>query len=313
MCREAGDEGWWGTWAEMVFNVSRTQPFITTPREVARLEYSAICQRPVMIQNQFYEYLQFGNGKVPKFRWPSSCKVQGYSRNNVPTFTDLAPAPQLLHIYTSNSDDVDNEKHVLIQGIDSNGQTITSQDDGDLVQGIYLTLDTPFIATPMALNAITGIQKDITVGSIQIFQADPTTGNEVLLLTMEPSEQVASYRRYYFDNLPISCCPPIIAPAPVPATLQVTALAKLEFIPVMVDSDYLLIQSTEAIISECESIRYGSMDVPIAKQMSQAKHTEAIRMLQGQLVHYLGKDLPAINFAPFGSARLEKQKIGTMI
>src|SRR3989442_316999 len=74
LCKEAGDEGWFGTWAEMAFSISRTSPYLTTPREVARLELATVCNRPVPIQNQFYEYLDFGNGRLPKLRaktcWP---------------------------------------------------------------------------------------------------------------------------------------------------------------------------------------------------------------------------------------------------
>ena len=67
MCREAGDEGWWGTWAEVAFNVvSRNAPYITLPREIARIEKVDICKRPVPILNQFYEYLDFGNGRMPQ-------------------------------------------------------------------------------------------------------------------------------------------------------------------------------------------------------------------------------------------------------
>ena len=65
--KEAGDEGWWGSWAEVAFNgVSRSTPYITTPRNVARVEAIDICDRPVQLNNQFMEYLQFGNGRLPK-------------------------------------------------------------------------------------------------------------------------------------------------------------------------------------------------------------------------------------------------------
>jgi hypothetical protein len=66
MAIEAREEGWHGTWAEIAFNVSRDAPYITLPREVARLEAINICNVPVFIQNQFFEYLRFGNGRLPK-------------------------------------------------------------------------------------------------------------------------------------------------------------------------------------------------------------------------------------------------------
>lgn len=54
MAKEASEDGWWGGWAEMAFTVDRSNPYLTLPREVARLEMVDVCQRPVQIQNQFY-------------------------------------------------------------------------------------------------------------------------------------------------------------------------------------------------------------------------------------------------------------------
>lgn len=314
-CREAGDEGWWGTWAEVAFNTSnRTNPFITCPRSIARLEVMTVCSRPVNVQNQFYEYLRFGNGNASSFQWPrNTCNIQTYSRNNVATFNDLTNPPQLIHIYATDPTDIDAAGQVLLQGPDSNGNPVRGTDpDGNTVNGVYVTLETPFATSPVTFGGnLTGVQKPITNGPIQIFQADPVTGAEVLLSTMEPSETSASYRRYYLNNLPTSCCP--VPLNNIPQNVQVMAIAKLDLVPVLVDSDYCLIQNAEAIIQECMSMRHEMMDVPIAKQMAQSEHQQAVRYLQGELVHYLGKDLPAIEFKPFGSASLARRKIGALI
>src|SRR5881394_744954 len=54
------DEGWWGTWFKMIFNVNQTNPYITCPRGVARLILLDVCGKPRKIQNGFYEFLDFG-------------------------------------------------------------------------------------------------------------------------------------------------------------------------------------------------------------------------------------------------------------
>lgn len=314
--REAGDEGWWGTFAEIVFNVSREQPYITLPREIARLELVTNCDTPVPVQNQFYEYLDFGNGRMPKqFRQRGRCDIQtAYTRNNATLFTDLTNPPQSLAIYASDPADTDGTHRVLIQGLDNNGNVVYSQDSLNQVNGVFVTLQAPFVTAPMPFNQITGIQKDVTSGPIQIFQVDPTTGVQVLLLTMEPGEETSSYRRYYFNALPCGCCPPPgVPPGPTCATVQVSAIAKLDLIPVRVDTDYLLIRNMEAIIEEAQSVRYSEIDTPAAKQMAQEKHIQAIRLLNGELSHFLGVDDVAIDFRPFGSARLQRQRIGSML
>lgn len=309
MGKEAGDEGWWGTWAEMAFNVGRDNPYLTTPRSVARLELATVCENPVQIQNQFYEYLDFGNGRLPKrFRTCRPHLVEIFTRNTVPTFVDLTNPPQIIRVYSTDAGDAD--KRVLLQGTDNNGNVIRSLDTFNPTTGIFVSLASPstFVDAPMQFNTITGIQKDVTLGDVQIFQVDPTTGQQIKLLTMEPSEQTASYRRYYFDALPSNCCPSVSSAN----TVTVTAIVKLDLIPVQVDTDYTLIQNAEAIIEECQAIRYSEMDSPGAKQLSRERHNAAIGLLNGELAHYLGTDKPAINFKPFGSARLSKKYVGKL-
>jgi hypothetical protein len=301
-CREAGEEGWWGTWAEMVFNVATTDPYITTPREVARLQSMTVCDAPIPLNNQFYEYLQFGNGTLPALCGVDCPRVRsGYTRNNVVTFTDMTSAPQLLRAYITEAQD--EGKRILFQGTDSTGSVIYSQDLGNRVTGMFVDLESPFATTPITFNTLTGIQKDVTAGQVSIYQVDASTGAEVLLLTMEPGETTASYRRYYLDSLPSHCCAN-------DTTIQVKAIAKLELIPVRVDTDYCLIQNKEAIIEEAQAVRYSEVDTAGAKQLAQEKHMQAVRLLNGELNHYVGKNSVAIKFSPFGTADLNRVNIG---
>lgn len=312
--REAGDEGWWGTWAEIAFsNVSRTRPYITCPRSVARLEKLNVCTRPVPIQNQFYEYLDFGNGRLPKrcqrqAGW-CSCNTQCLTRNNVISFADQTVSPCYIRAYTTNVSDTSGNYHVLIQGLDEGDNVVKSQVVEQIVDGEYLTLASPFVQSTNKFNRLTGFQKDPTIGDIQFFQVDPDTGDETLLLIMEAGETVSGYRRYYINSLPANCCG---TSGPV-QDVTVTAIAKMELIPVSVDTDYLLIQNLEALIEESISLRMSEMDNANAQQLAAIHHVNAVRMLNSEITHYLGKQIPAVNFAPFGSARLECQKIGIQI
>lgn len=309
LCREASDEGWWGTWAEIVFNVSRDQPYITLPREIARLEAMNVCDRPVQLQNQFFEYLQFGNGRMPKMRPYCGCGVlEGYTRNNAITFLEMTSAPQYLVAYATDTRDYG--KRVLFGGLDADGVIITSTDVENQVQGQFVNLAPTPAQTPQTFLQINGIQKDVTYGIVRIYQHDPVTADEVLLLTMQPGEQTAMYRRYYLNDLPRGCCP---GPSSSDASeVQVTAIAKLDLIPVVSDTDYLLITDLEAIINECQSIRMSEMDNPTSQQMAIKFHRDAVASLNGQLNHFIGKDQIAVGFNPFGSAQLRRQKIGRL-
>jgi len=303
--KAAGEESWQGTWAEIWFNLSRDQPYITLPREIARLEAVNVCDNPIGLKNQFFEYLEFGNGRMSKNRSDCCRELQAYARNNAVTFTDLSNAPQQIRIYATSDQDIG--KRVLVSGYDSNNVQVNSQDVRVIVNGVFLTLTSPFVTSAISFNKITGIQKDVTVGQIEVYQVDPTSGAEVLLLTMEPSEETASYRRYYFDNLPCSCCP---VPGATAGTVQISAIAKLEPIAVSVDTDYLLLQSKEAFIEEAMSLRLSEADTPNSQQLAYAHHLKAIRLLIGQVSHYQGIQTPSVGFFPFGSAHLDKVRIG---
>ncbi len=306
-----GDTGWWGGWAKMVFNVvgsgTDANPYITCPRDVARLINIDYCRLPVAVQNEFYEFLEFGAGLQITAACAQNCvSPQAFDRAGVPLLSDMDPTNQILRFYITDSSDVG--KRILVQGKDANGNTVYSQDGNVQVQGIFVNLASPFADAPLEFSEITGLQKDITTGVVRIYQVDQTTLGSELLSHMEPTEQVASYRRYFLGGLPRNCC----ATDPTTTTVQVTAMAKLEYIPVIADSDWLIIQSIPALKEEAMAIRYSEMDAPNAAALAKDRHKNAIRILNGQLVHYLGREKPAINFAPWGSARLARQGIGTM-
>ncbi|HUD76121.1 MAG TPA: hypothetical protein VMQ76_13695 [Terracidiphilus sp.] len=313
--KEAGDEGWWGTFAEVIFNVSRHNPYITCPREIARLEMMDVCGRPVPLNNQFADYIQWGAGRQPD-RWQNQgagCgfwgnRVQGYTRNDAVTFHELVPG-NTVRIFATDPADLDGSHRVLLQGIDTNGQVVYSVDGSTRVVGVFVTLGAPFVDSPLPFAQIAGIQKDQTTGTVQFFQVDPATGNQYPLHTMEPSEKTALYRRYYLNHLPLNCChsnfqnPCQPLPAPFPHTVQVSAMAKLDLVPVTCDTDYCIIQSQEAIINEAEAVRFEGFDNATAHQMADRKHRSAIRLLIGQMANYLGIQDVAVSFSPFGSAR----------
>lgn len=302
--RESNDSGFWGAWAEMVFSVNRSNPYLTTPREVARLEAVTVCTYPVEINNQFAEYLRFGFGRFPK-TWTGPCSggMAAYDRGTFPGFSDLIPPNKIIRAYIT--DPSDENKRTLIQGKDNNGQTIYSIDNGVQVEGQFLTLTSPFVDMPIEMIKLTGIQKDITNAPVKYFEVDTVTGAQRLISALEPNETVACFRRYYFNNFPRNCCGNS-------TTASVTAIVKLDFIPVQSDTDYLLVSNIEALGNECQSIRYSETDSSNGKQMAEFHHRAAIRLLNGELIHQEGKLDPAINFSPFGTAHLSQIGFGRM-
>jgi hypothetical protein len=297
----APDEGWFGGWAKMAFTVSRASPTIVTPAEVARIILLDVCRQPVQIHNSFYEYLTYGIGLQPR----SCCGANGcqtlaaFERETVTVFTPLLSTPQYLRCYASDPTDVG--RSVLLQGKDSNGSVIRFIDPLSNASGLgeKVILDAPFVTSANAFSEVSGIQKQKSFGEVQIYQVDPTSGVETPLVVMAPGEVTAQYRTYYVSGVPSNCCN---TPG---GAVQVTAQCKLDFVPAACDSDYLCIQSVPALIDMCMSIRYGRIDTAGAQQLSEAKHLSAIRILNGQLDHLLGRDRPAIQRRLFGSDAMQ--------
>lgn len=297
------DEGWWGGWLTMAFtgSIVNRAAYITTPREVARLTDVAVCQRPIPMHNGFYEYLEFGAGLQPKNCRNNTCgsTFAAYDRDNVPTLSPLQ-GTRTIRVYITDARDVG--RRVLIQGKDQNRQIVLTTDPGTgrAAQGEYLPLVNPLANSVNLFSEITGLQKDETFGPVQFFQVDPATGVEEPLSAMEPRENTASYRRYLVAGIPNLnlCC---LTPG---SPLQLTAQARIDFVPVLNETDYLTVPNVPALIEESQSIRFNRMDSTTAAQQAALHHQRALALLFGQLDKYLGKISTAVKVPLFGTNRL---------
>lgn len=308
------EDGWYGSEVVMRFNVSRSEPSIVAPQNVARIMGIDVCKSPVRINNQFYEFLEFGPGFQPKGCLNANgssisrhCQgpIMAYERETVTTFSPLLATPQYIRAYVSDPADVG--RKALVQGKDSNGQIVRFLDALANASGLgeSITFSSPFTDSTNLFSEITGIQKQKTFGEVQFFQVDATSGQESPLLVMGPSETTASYRKYFVNNLPNV---PQDASG-TPSTVQVLALCKLDFVPLTCDSDYLNLQSVPALIDACQWLRMSRMDVPGAQQLAEVKYQSALRLLYGKLQHYEGVTNPALQRHIFGSNRMYPQAI----
>jgi len=303
----AGETGFWGGWYATAFNVTRADPYITCPREIARIAGMALCNFPLRIQNQWYEFLEAGIGPVPKpngNQWIDP--VEAFERGVYPTAYDLPSTNCYLRVYISDPRDVG--LRMLVSGTDSSGNTLYSTDGNNEVIGTYLTFQQPFYTTGFIITSIVSVQKDMTFGDVRLYAVDATSGVETLLAKYGPDETAPAYRRYYLNSIPNASCN---GSGSTPTTImQVKAMAKLEYIPAVRPTDFLIIGNIPALKEECLAIRYGEMDSATGSALANKCHRNAIRLLNQELTHYLGKDRVAVNFAPFGTAKLGNQNIG---
>lgn len=321
-----GDSGWWNGWQRIAFPLSPLFPYFTLPREFSRAIGLDVCGFPLQIQNEFWEFLPQGLGIQNRREWEQLnntpdwwCRngaLQGFERGGAwPSHRDLFPVNQYIKAYITNP--LDAGKRILIgPAWDENGNEIYTLDGNNQVNGFYMTLGSPSVTSQMIVSRFTGLQKDSTYGAVVLKQLDANTGTEITLSRYAPDETIPAYRRYYINSLPrIQTCPqspcvipdpPAGGPVPEPRRVTVTALVKLSYIPMLLPTDFLIISCENALIEEAKRCRYMDMDAPTAPQMAAVSHANAIKMLQNELRTYLGEYNPATNFAPFGTARLER-------
>lgn len=279
---------------------------ITLPRQIAAIHEMAVCGMPVSIRNQFWEFLMNGLG-VQWDKSESSCSCPGpnfIDRGWFPTYADII-GTKTLRLYASVLTDYG--KRILVQGYDSNNQWVRTLDSGVYIDGYYMTLADPFTDSEFTFTSITGIQKPETDGNVLLYEVN-SSGDQRQLGVFEPDETVPHYRRYFMKNsgglCDTSCCN---------NTVTFTGIAKLEFIPVVNDTDYLFIDNIPALKEMCQAIRMSEMDTAQSQAQALVYEKRAIRELNHEKLTYNPEDQTAIGCHVFGSARLNKRNIGRLM
>lgn len=296
------DAGWWEGWVKTRFSVTAAAPYITLPREFARVINMAVCEQPIYIHNEFYEVLPGGPGPMPDTPccsdWCGS--VAGYERGVWPTKVDLTPTNQRLRVYIT--DPRDEGMKMQFVALDQNGNTIYDMDGLNTATGFFITFLTPFADSDFDVSKITAVIKPLTFGDVLLYQVDQTSGAQVLLSRYLASETNPAYRRYYISPLCTTC-----------SSYTVTALAKLEFIPAIRDSDPLIIGNLPALAEMCQALRGYSQDVTAAQEMAIVHEKRAIKLLKQEMDHYMGVEQPAVVVDALQQASFRRIGLSTMI
>lgn len=295
-----GETGPYGCWDKVVFNVNRTTPYLTLGARYARAANMDACRFPLRVSNEWQEVLFEGVGLQTQCAGDRGCGAESaYDRGNVATAFDMPVGASYLRIYLTNARDVG--KQVIFSGaIDASGNGIYSTSGYNRVDGFPLILQTPFATSAFTVTSFAGIEKPVTYGDIVLRAVDPNTGVETFLSRYTPQETNPWYRRYYLHNLPNGCC----ACPTNPCQVQVTAMLKLEYRPICQPTDVLIIGCSPALKEECMAVRFSEMDSTNGAQLAELHHRKAVKLLNQQLVHYLGAEQPAIVVQPYQSIGL---------
>ena len=316
---------WWGTYKKL--RVCVTAGCITWPREVKTIEAMNLCGYNIPIQNQWYEFQT--DTRAPR----TGCGREGceqdqlLDRGMVTQFRDFTGASKI-RIYPQLAADAG--KRVLLQGLNAaTNQPIRTLDavTGEYVWGEYVTLPNPSVVAYVETSAInifkmpglTGAQKPLTQGSLTINAVNTTTGVQTQIAIWGPSEQNPEYRRTYLIGMPEVCggvnscntnqdnCCIDNGDGCVPAdetctNTVVESIVRLDFIPAVVDSDWLFIGNLQAIKHMMKAIQKEDRN-----QYTEAEREIqlALRSLRNELEAYSPNSRSVINVQPYGSAKIQ--------
>lgn len=236
-----------GKWLGTVqrYRICTSDGCITWPRQIETIEAFAVCQTPGVVRNGWYEFLAHGPGLVKD----DDCWLYTLiDRGTACTFDDITKGVtnRKVRVYADLSETA--SARIIVQGYDENGNWIrTTNGSGDLIDGeeIALALSPGTISTKK-FTAITGIIKSVTNGAIRLYEYNAdTAANTKVLGYYEHDETLPIYRRSLLPGLAdMGACDGSAADC---TNKYVTVKAKLNFIPVRNNNDWIMLTDLPAL------------------------------------------------------------------
>lgn len=310
MNRGPGERAWWGTTQKL--QICSYENCITWPSYVSTPIAINIFNQWVPVRDQWASFMPFGRSdwnNAGGFRWyGGSCQgnVKFINETQSPVFRNIPCGKEhYIRVYPQSRQDVG--KVITIFGIDSNGQVIrTLRSDGTYQDGVDVTIAIPFASTSFKLRTITRVLKPVTENVIRLFQYDADNDWLINCAKYYPNETSPSYRTSRISGMP-KCAP--CSQQPCDGLTNIQAIVKLEFIPVVSDSDLVLIENIDAIALMMQSIRALEGEAPSGAAAFEAA---AIHELNLRLEDKFPIDQIPIQIAAFGTALPARAGIGRL-
>lgn len=280
------NEHFWGLFARYRFCV--TNSCLVWPREIAAIEAVSICNRALPVRNQWFEFMESGpglqgEGSDGQHRM-DGCIPNSYDRGTACTFSDIIGTGKKIKVYADIAEDPN--AVILLQGYDQNGNWITTQVNGEWIDGEYVGISTTPQTSYNIFSSLVAVQKPITNGPVRLYEYNTSDATQRAIAYYETDETNPSYRKSYVGGLRRNSCGSVSDGECELKT--VTVMAKLEFIPVRRDTDWLLIGNLPALKDCMQAILKWEMDLP---QEAQYYFNKSVATLRQELSHYRGQSV----------------------
>lgn len=301
---DAGD--WWNTVVKARLCVQRD--CIAWPRWVGTVLAINFCNQNRPIQNRWFDFMPIT---------ASDCMLSGRWKSNV-TVVDDGLTPVFNNVACGESHalrayvrlQADAGKTITFFGKDENGQEVMTKDAlGNWMQGETVALAAPYVQTTTQFREVERVIRDQTTGPVDVYQYDATQNLLLDMAHYEPTETNPMYRHSTIRGGCGSRSARTCYSADGSKARKVEILAKLQFIPVVVDTDTVQIDNVPALKLMIQAIR---LEEAGNDQEAASKQLLAIKELNRQLRNKLPLDQIPIEVASNGTALPRYHGIGQM-
>ncbi len=291
---------WWGNYGR--YRICATNGCITLPPQLASIESVAICGIPQPMHDGWFEFMATGPGPVNGCNtncnagaasstnscgqgFLGSCNAGGFLRGSFPTFRDIQGTGKKLNFVCDLVTDVG--KLVLALGFDDNGNWIRTNQSGTIKDGELIAFaQSGGTNSTNNFSSVTDIQLPSGMdGQSWLYEYKVSDATRRLIGKYEYFETRPSYTRYFFPS--IRCGSATDGSCD---QTSVEIMARHEYIPMVADTDYLILSNIPALKAMCVGIDQSEKEPdPIKKnQIIVMAYGEALTELDNELDTYLG-------------------------
>jgi hypothetical protein len=232
-----------------------TSNCLTWPRQVSTIEAYAVCSTPGVIRPPYFQFIGWPNGPgiLGPNSFPGNSLIDAGTACTFDQVRSNSTDTRRISAVASNVADVG--KKITVRYIDSNGQRVYTSIDGVVQEGEQLTLVAPPGVANTARNVASGspyhVVKEVTQYPVYLYEVDSTGGLPYpvtkMLAQYEPSEELPIYRKSNIPGLTQQGACEGAEDNDCTENKQLTALVKLQHVPVVVDNDPLVIGNLAAL------------------------------------------------------------------
>lgn len=196
-----------------------------------------------MIHNAFREFQGTSYGVLGENDCPGNTLID---RGLACTFDDPGSLTVKVKVYSDVIEEAG--AYIRIMGFDNLKNWVRTEiSPGVYEDGERVPLSTTFQISQNYFSSITAVEKPITRGNVRLYEYDvPSGANVKALAVYEPDETLPQYRRYLIPGLSDSTVQNNDCDNDCNQH-QVDVLVKYDFIPVRLDTDFLIIGNLPAL------------------------------------------------------------------